>query len=63
MARIDLPETTNGPKAEHARAYSYRPEMADALSALYRATDASLLPPRLHELVRFRIALINQCPT
>jgi alkylhydroperoxidase family enzyme len=64
MARIELPPITpDGPKAEHARAFSYRPAMAEAIRALYRSTDRSELDPRLHELVRYRIARINQCPT
>ena len=64
MPRIELPpEREGGPTSAHGRAYSYRPHMADALRMLYRATDESELPPRLHELVRYRIAVINQCPT
>ena len=77
MARIDLPPgtasvqstvperfaATAGDRSEYARVLQYRPDMAAGVSALTRAVEGSSLPPRLHELVRLRIAQINACPT
>lgn len=48
-----------GPEAR--RALMHRPAMADAIGAFNDAVVASELPPRLSELVRYRIALINDC--
>ena len=67
MARVQLldgelaarMQGTAGPEAR--RALMHRPAMADALGLLNDAVAASRLPARLHELVRYRIALINGC--
>lgn len=48
-----------GPEAR--RALMHRPAMADAVGLLNEAVAASSLDPRLHEVVRYRIALINGC--
>lgn len=48
-----------GPEAR--RALAHRPLMADAIGMLNAAVLASELPDRLHEIVRYRIALINGC--
>ena len=58
MARITLPE---GNAPEVVRALSMRPELAAAVGAMDAAVWASKLDWRLHELVRMRIAQINQC--
>ena len=43
------------------RALSLRPQLAEAVNGLERAVARSKLDRRLHELVRMRVALINQC--
>lgn len=48
-----------GPDAR--RAFMYRPEMADVLGMFNEVVARSELEPRLHELVRYRIAIINGC--
>ena len=58
MARIPLPDG-DGPEA--LRALALRPKMAEAVGAMELAVAKSSLDRRLHELVRMRIALINQC--
>ena len=58
MARIELP-AGDGP--EVARALSAAPQFVDVVLAYEKAVAASTLDPRLHELVRYRIALINRC--
>src|SRR4051812_16039229 len=58
MARVELP-AGRGP--EVARALGLAPQFADVVMAYERAVEDSTLDPRLHELVRYRIALINQC--
>jgi AhpD family alkylhydroperoxidase len=58
MARIELP-AGDGP--EVVRALSLRPELAGAVGAYDRAVWNSALDWRLHELVRMRIAQINEC--
>jgi AhpD family alkylhydroperoxidase len=50
---------TTGPQAR--RALMHRPRMADAIGLLNDACFASALPARLNELVRYRIALLNDC--
>jgi alkylhydroperoxidase family enzyme len=61
MARIPLPE---GEGSERQRLWPLRAELtaaADELaSAVYTKTS---LPPRVREVVRLRIAQINDCPT
>lgn len=45
-----------------ARMWAHRPELAAAQVALHtRFYDSNVLPPRLLELVRLRIAAINDC--
>lgn len=67
MPRVQLVDETTaaamkgtaGPEAR--RALMHRPAMANALGLLNDAVAESCLDPRLHELVRYRIALINGC--
>jgi AhpD family alkylhydroperoxidase len=58
MARIELPE---GDGRDVLRALSVRPELRDAFVAMNIAIHESPLEPRLHELVRYRVAELNQC--
>jgi len=58
MARVELP-AGRGP--EVARALAAAPHFTDVVMAYEQAVAESPLDPRLHELVRYRIALINQC--
>ena len=58
MARVELP-AGRGP--EVARALAVAPHFAGVVMAYEQAVAKSTLDPRLHELVRYRIALINQC--
>src|SRR3954470_8558578 len=58
MARIDLPESD---APEVVRALSLRPEFAKAVTTYDQAVWNSTLDWRLHELVRMRIAQINEC--
>lgn len=67
MTHIDLRDESDaadqagvaGPEAR--RALAHRPKMADAVGLLNAAVLASELPARLHEIVRYRIAVINGC--
>ena len=58
MARIELP-AGDGPDV--VRALSLRPELAKAVAAYDQAVWNSRLDWRLHELVRMRVAQINEC--
>src|SRR5437867_349830 len=58
MARIDLPA---GEEPEVIRALALRPELAQAVTGYDQAVWNSGLDWRLHELVRMRIAQINEC--
>lgn len=58
MSRIPLPP---GDEPENTRAMLLRPAFKEALDQLERAVWRSELPRRLHELVRMRVAKINQC--
>jgi AhpD family alkylhydroperoxidase len=58
MARISLPD---GDLPEVVRALGLRPELARAVGGLDAAVWDSTLDWRLHELVRMRIARINEC--
>src|SRR5947209_10725512 len=58
MARVELPA---GPGPEVARALGLAPQFAGVVMAYERAVEESTLDPRLHELVRYRVAVINQC--
>ena len=58
MARIELPA---GEGRDVLRALSVRPELRDAFVALNVAIHESRLDPRLHELVRYRVAELDRC--
>jgi AhpD family alkylhydroperoxidase len=58
MARIPLPD---GDLPEVVRALGLRPDLARAVGALDTAVWASSLDWRVHELVRMRIARVNEC--
>ena len=58
MARIDLPD---GDGPDVTRALTLRPQFAPAVAELEKAVARSSLDWRLHELVRMRVAQINQC--
>jgi alkylhydroperoxidase family enzyme len=64
MARIDLPEGDGtGGGLEVSRALMGAPHFIDVVLGYEKAIAASPIDPRLHELVRYRIADINQCTT
>jgi|GEM_PF-1271099 len=48
-----------GPEA--GRALAHRPAMAEVIGRFNAVVARSELPPRLHELVRYRIAQLNGC--
>ena len=58
MARIALPD---GDQLEVVAALSLRPELATAVGGFDAAVWNSTLDWRLHELVRMRVATINEC--
>jgi alkylhydroperoxidase family enzyme len=58
MARIDLPD---GDGLEVGRALTLSPHFVGVVMAYESAVAASPLDPRLHELVRYRVAELNQC--
>jgi AhpD family alkylhydroperoxidase len=58
MARIDLPD---GDELEVMKAFALAPKLAEGASAYDSAVWNSTLDWRLHELVRMRIAQINEC--
>ena len=58
MARIELPP---GDAPENTRALALRPAFQAAIDQLEQAVWKSSLDRRLHELVRMRVANINQC--
>lgn len=58
MARIDLPE---GGGMDVAKALMLAPHFVDIVVGYEKAIAASPLDPRLHELVRYRVAQLNQC--
>jgi AhpD family alkylhydroperoxidase len=58
MARINLPD---GDLPEVVRALSLRPSFAKAVGTYDAAVWDSTLDWRLHELVRMRIAQVNEC--
>jgi alkylhydroperoxidase family enzyme len=60
VARIDLPD---GPGLDVGKALMLAPHFVDVVLGYEKAIAASLIDPRLHELVRYRIAMINQCTT
>lgn len=67
MTRIELTDEAAGARVqgtmgpEARRVLAHRPAMADAIGLYNEAVAASPLDPRLHELVRYRIATINDC--
>jgi AhpD family alkylhydroperoxidase len=58
MARIDLPD---GDGLEVGRALTMAPHFVDVVVAYEKAVAQSTLDPRLHELVRYRVAQLNAC--
>ena len=60
MARIDLPE---GDGLDVAKALMKVPHFVDVVIGYEKAIAASPIDPRLHELVRMRVATLNQCTT
>ena len=58
MARIELPA---GTLPDVTRALALTPRFAEAVGAYEKAVGRSRLDRRLHELVRMRIAQINEC--
>ena len=58
MARIDLPE---GEGLDVVKALMLAPHFAGAIGAYEKGVAETTLDPRLHELVRYRIALVNEC--
>ena len=60
MARIDIPEGEGG---DAVQVWSLRPEMAGAVGKLSDAAyNKSILPVRVREAARMRIAQLNDCP-
>jgi alkylhydroperoxidase family enzyme len=60
VARIDLPD---GDGLDVAKALMLAPHFIDVVVGYEKAIAASPIDPRLHELVRYRVATINQCAT
>lgn len=58
MARIPLPD---GDQLDVVKALSLRPDFAAAVGAFDGVVWKSALDWRLHELVRMRVATINEC--
>jgi alkylhydroperoxidase family enzyme len=58
MARIDLPP---GDGLEVTRALLLAPHFADVVAGYENAVARTTLDRRLHELVRYRVAQLNQC--
>ncbi len=58
MPNVELPQVEGN---EIARALSYDPTLATAFRGLSDAVRHAELDPRLHEIVRMRIAQINEC--
>lgn len=58
MSRIDLPD---GPGLDVAKTLMLVPHFVDIVVGYEKAIAASPMDPRLHELVRYRIAQLNQC--
>src|SRR3954452_19618876 len=58
MARVDLPP---GDGLDVNRALSLAPHFADVVAAYEKAVRRTTLDRRLHELVRYRVAQLNQC--
>jgi alkylhydroperoxidase family enzyme len=58
MARVALPP---GDGLEVGRALTLAPHFVDVVVGYEKAVAQSPLDPRLHELVRYRVAQINKC--
>jgi len=58
VPRIDLPD---GEGLDVVKALVLAPQFAPAIGAYEKSVDQTTLDPRLHELVRYRIALVNEC--
>ena len=58
MARIELPP---GDGLEVTRALQLAPQFADVVAGYEKAVGRTTLDRRLHELVRYRVAQLNQC--
>jgi alkylhydroperoxidase family enzyme len=67
MARVRLLDEAQAARIqgrigpELRRALAHRPALGQAVGMLNDAVEATILPARLHELVRFRIAELNDC--
>jgi alkylhydroperoxidase family enzyme len=60
MARIEVPD---GRGPEQVRAWSIHPTFGTAIANLSMTVYGdSVLPPRVREAARMRIARINNCP-
>jgi len=58
MARIDLPP---GDGLEVTRALMLAPQFAEVVAGYEKAVARTTLDKRLHELVRYRVAQLNEC--
>lgn len=58
MARIELPP---GQGLEVTRALMLAPQFADVVAGYEKAVARTTLDKRLHEIVRYRVAQLNQC--
>lgn len=60
MARIEIPSGEGG---DAVQVWSLRPDLSKAVSSLTNAVyNKSILPPRVREAARMRIAQLNDCP-
>src|ERR1700691_6615330 len=60
MARIDIPAGEGG---DAVQMWTLRPEMGSAINRLVDAAyNKSMLPVRVREAARMRIAQLNDCP-
>ena len=60
MSKLRLPD---GPGTERERMWTMRPQLGEAAAVLNKAVyDSTTLPPRTFEMVRYKIAVINDCP-
>src|SRR4051794_41302858 len=58
MARVDLPP---GDGLDVGRALTISPHFVDVVVGYEKAVAQTTLDPRLHDLVRYRVAQLNQC--
>jgi alkylhydroperoxidase family enzyme len=60
VARIDIPEGEGG---DAVQVWSLQPDLGKAVGALSHAVyNKSILPVRVREAARMRIAQLNDCP-